>query len=91
MAAFMREDFARVGWWSEQLGQTYGKEDTDLCRRAGNLLERSRDRCQGLFHVWHPTDFGYRSKYHKPRGGAAKRTMKVVKVRVKRPVRRTKR
>lgn len=65
MCGFMKKDFEAIGRWDEKIGETYGKEDNEICRRAADKLTRIRERCPGLFHVWHPTTRDYRERYHK--------------------------
>jgi len=64
MCAFLVEDFIELGKWNERTGITYGKEDGLIARRSVKAgIKMVRDRCVGLFHVWHPTG-KYRTKHH---------------------------
>ena len=64
LCAFTAADWQQLGGWDEQIGATYGEEDGDLFRRAEALgLTVLRNRCQGLFHVWHAPSDEYRKRY----------------------------
>jgi hypothetical protein len=53
--AFTSEDFELLGCWDESFIK-WGGEDTDLFNRATAELIVHRQRCNGLFHRWHPKE-----------------------------------
>jgi hypothetical protein len=65
MCGFICTDFNKTGRWNERIGITWGAEDGEIARRTvANKIVMGRDRCDGLFHVWHPTG-GYKTRYHR--------------------------
>lgn len=66
MFGVMLDDFNKLGRWNEGIGTTYGREDGDIYRRAckAEWLKVIRERCLGLYHVWHPLTTKYRTGCH---------------------------
>lgn len=55
MCGFTVANFRDKVRWNEEIGRTYGKEDGDMARQAKVAgLNRIRENCDGLFHIWHP-------------------------------------
>lgn len=69
MLGITRDDFNKIGRWNESIGVSYGNEDGDISTRLArsSMLVR-RDKCNGLFHVWHPTNGRFRTRYHSAQG-----------------------
>jgi hypothetical protein len=72
MCGFIYRDFLSIGQWNERFGMTYGREDGQIARDAAKRIKLVRDRCDGLFHVWHPGG-DFKTKFHKrpPQGQPA--------------------
>ena len=71
MCAFRKEDFFRLGKWNERIGRTWGYEDEEMVERKGITVVR--ERCPGLFHLWHNDDEDFKMKYHVPIRGVVVR------------------
>jgi len=68
MCGFVQKDFLAIRRWNEITGVTYGKEDGEMTVKAKRHgLRIVRDRCPGLFHVWHPVG-NYKTKHHRKDG-----------------------
>jgi len=63
VCGFCREDFEGIGKWDEMIGSNWGLEDKDIFKRS-SCIEIVRENCDGLFHLWHPDDNGYKGRYH---------------------------
>ena len=71
MCGFTADDFRRLRWC--EAFTRWGKEDNDIFSRAAGALEIYRDRCAGLFHLWHPDDLEFKERYHAPGQGTSPR------------------
>ena len=69
MCGFTKANFAAVQF-NEHVGVSYGREDGDICRRCIKQFdfEVVRGNCDGLYHLWHPTNTTYRTGNHKKTG-----------------------
>ena len=61
LCGFHRDDFARIRW--DESFTRWGGEDNELFKRAGTQLQIHRRQCPSLFHVWHPDDLAFKSRY----------------------------
>ncbi|HEX3655321.1 MAG TPA: glycosyltransferase [Pirellulales bacterium] len=76
MCGFTAADFRRFRWC--EAFTRWGKEDNDIFSRAAGALEIYRDRCPGLFHLWHPDDLEFKERYHATGQGTSLRPALVV-------------
>ena len=61
-ACGIKSDFERIGLYDARIGTSWGERDTHLFARAVLKLIVVREKCPGLFHLWHPYTLEYKNR-----------------------------
>lgn len=64
MVGITKFDYIRVGGLDEIFNK-WGGEDNEFFQRCSRNSKIVRERCKGLFHVWHQNDAKFKNKYYR--------------------------